>query len=820
MAKTIKAPFNFVPVSQKVYTPDWANQISHDIPFTDGVSGTIDITITAQTPIFVRNGHTTEDQDKSCVTENYLSFSKAPDGTFFIPGTTIKGAIRNVLEIISFGKMRLDKKAKFAQREWDNEKLYTIKTPQEQQKMHCGWLKKDGDQYCIVDCGKPYRINHKRIDEYFNFSVFEEHFSKDSRPKFELNQKCDGMDPKTAIFKYHLLEQEGFTEDTLSGLRFVEDGKYATEFQENRVKADTCGDITGTIVFTGQPDQWVMPRKMSGGKFYEFVFPDKVEKRHTLSEEDFEHFKYIYESQEDVWKRAEQQLKSQKSKGIPVFFRLENGRLKDFGLAFLYKLPYEKTPFETLPTEHQKEGVRDLADCIFGYAEGQQSLKGRIQFTHALAVGQPKELDTVELILGSPKASYYPLYINQDGQDGKVRLLTEQKGRKTTSYYAYKTYSDGTISGWKRYVVRKDIVKNMDGSADNPENKNLGTAFKPLDAGTTFKGRINFHNLKQVELGALLSALTFHGTEGCHHQIGQAKSHGYGKVKIDANISFCDSDNTNPEQAMAMFENAVSKGIGANWADTPQMKELFTMAHGEVDAADELFKYMKMSNERDKNEFNNAKLAGEFLQRFTQLVKEGIKPNSFIADQAKKLEEECRRLIENSQFDSAKEIAQANFDLNRNVFDSIVKECESALQMAHKEALDAEIEDIEKLIKEQQFAEAKQKLEQLKLRVGEIGKIPGLILQCEKAEKIANGTITDIVPASSTGAFNTGIKKWINAHGSIKDEEISALASLIKREVKARDLDKKWKKNAKFWDELEKVAGFDMVEKLKAEIGK
>ncbi|MDD3945356.1 MAG: hypothetical protein PHS38_11660, partial [Bacteroidales bacterium] len=51
----IKAPFNFVPVSSEVYYPGWADQISHDIPFSDGISGKISITIEAKTPIFIRD---------------------------------------------------------------------------------------------------------------------------------------------------------------------------------------------------------------------------------------------------------------------------------------------------------------------------------------------------------------------------------------------------------------------------------------------------------------------------------------------------------------------------------------------------------------------------------------------------------------------------------------------------------------------------------------------------------------------------------------------------------------------------------------------
>ena len=55
----IKSTYNFVPAptEDEVFKPGWANQVSHDIPFSDGESGEIEITLTAKTPVFIRNGH-------------------------------------------------------------------------------------------------------------------------------------------------------------------------------------------------------------------------------------------------------------------------------------------------------------------------------------------------------------------------------------------------------------------------------------------------------------------------------------------------------------------------------------------------------------------------------------------------------------------------------------------------------------------------------------------------------------------------------------------------------------------------------------------
>lgn len=97
----IRAPFNFVPLDANIFFPSWSNRISHDIPFKENNSGIIHVTIKAETPIFTRNGHPldTDDNEFSYIRENGKR-------VYFIPGTSLKGCIRSVLEIMSFGKMQ------------------------------------------------------------------------------------------------------------------------------------------------------------------------------------------------------------------------------------------------------------------------------------------------------------------------------------------------------------------------------------------------------------------------------------------------------------------------------------------------------------------------------------------------------------------------------------------------------------------------------------------------------------------------------------------------------------------------------------------
>lgn len=648
MTQYIKAPFNFVPVSEKVFFPDWADQISHDIPFSDGESGELELTITAHSPIFVRNGHTKKDADDKENSMGYKSFSRIGEDGYFIPATSIKGAIRNVLEIMSFGKMKIDKQMKFSTREWDNPNIYDLKGSQKN--IHCGWLTQSNGRYQIKDCGKPDRINHKRIDEYLNSKripiQFETKFAETSN--FDLNQEKTphgGKDfnPKTAAYKYALIDNEL---KLISGLYFTEDEKYKAKYQENRVKVSSSRtDQLGTIVFTGSPNPWKQKRDKDSGKFYEFVFPDIEGKNFPISDVVFNYFKFIYTDSED-WKFWKDKVES--GGKMPVFFRLDSSgqNVKDFGLAFLYKLPFEKSPYELLSENHkyddksEKPYKPDLAECILGYTTKKSSLKGRVQFGHALVKGKAILEPEVELVLGSPKPSYYPIYVEQKEGNGKVAQ--------------YNIYSSGKhISGWKRYPIRGKVWNNK--SVDNTD---LNSKFFPLAEGTTFKSAIRFHNLRKEEIGALLSALTFHNNEGkFYHQLGLAKPYGYGNVSISVTPN--SPLKLSLDEYMMAFEEAIVEdkemfGGKIHWHDSDEISQLFTMATDFDSKTDNLLKYMKMDTDRSKNEFLLAKSNDfmEYLERYTLLSKESLHPQSLYKSikVQKELEEQARKeAIENEK---------------------------------------------------------------------------------------------------------------------------------------------------------------------------
>ncbi len=660
MTQYIKAPFNFVPLNDKVFYPRWANEVSHDIPFSDGESGEIELELTAMTPVFVRNGHTRDDANAK--NANYTSFSKEESVTYFIPATSVKGMIRNVLEIISFGKMKVDKNMKFAQRDWENPDLYDLKAPATQTKIRCGWLKIDdsGDGK-IIDCGLPMRINHLRIDEFFKSREidlsFEDHFSEESG-KIDLNkaQKIGDVayDPKDAAYKYALLNDSNYKK--LSGLHFVVDEEYNCEttasefgFVGRRYKvSDAPGEVKGTIVFTGQPDKWKKGKRgTSAGKFYEFIFPEGTEREdYKISKETLDQFKVIYKDSM-TWKFF--RFKNR----IPVFFRLEKEKekgkekIKDFGLALLYRIPYKNSVDDVLRRNqnlNEQYGKHDMSECIFGYANNPEALKSRVQVSHFKVLDSPVVMKEVKTTLASPKASFYPIYLRQKGVNGKVGKYQKQISKKKTITlpdYIHYSSDDAELSGWKRYPVRDKE------DPTHPVNESLSTKFCPLPSMTKFKGTIRFHNLRPVELGALLSAITFHGNQDIvFHSLGAGKPLGYGKMKIENMKVTVGGGERNIEPYLIDFEENLDKELNESWAETSQIRELFSMAAGTMDSTQ--FDYMQMDNDKKKNEFQKAKSEAEYLQRFSELTKKPFIVHSLFAPVKSDRERETKERVKNS----------------------------------------------------------------------------------------------------------------------------------------------------------------------------
>ena len=547
--KMIKAPYNFVPLNKEVFYPSWSNEpydISHDVPFKDGESGEIDIKITAESPIFIRNHSNDKDKPSSkfCNHKNIK----------YIPGSSLKGVIKTLVEIIGFSKLEIQDKTlsyrdlynpSYKRKAMDGDKIYM------------GWLHKNNKNWIIENIGKITegytRIKYTEMEKYFSKSIVN-------------NIKKT----KEAYKKYELVDF-------------------------NQLNIDK-----GTIVFTGS----------TGNKTREFLFPNVSPiDTYTFEESDkliktFEEAYYIGTPDESKdWKYLWKKRVSEGNK-IPVFFQLDdNGDLKHFGLSMLYKLPYKYSLQKILEKYQDFSSKKDLAETIFGYTNDEDSLKGRVQFSHLKCIKEVKYNKELALPLSSPRPTFYPNYLVQCIENGK-----------TNKFITYDRL-DAILRGFKMYPPRKNPIEEAKNEKDEnfcTKNSKLCTKFTPLNKGSVFEGTIRFHNLKKVEIGALVSALTFinqNKEEKYFHKIGMGKAYGFGTttIKINSFKTYTSKSysNKSADTYINDFLNFLNKELSTDLLKHPRIEALLKLSSYSFEDEDLEFMQLKefANAKKDSNKF-------------------------------------------------------------------------------------------------------------------------------------------------------------------------------------------------------------------------
>lgn len=405
----ITAPYRFVRTHNKIFYPSWGQKqgkdISFDMPYMDSQSGQINITITAKSPIFVGNGtNKNKDDTKNNKNDKPQEFFNH-NGTYYIPGSSIKGMIRTIATILSFSKMSLDDKT-LSCRDINNPAYK--KKAMKQNQTFIGWLYVKSKKWYIDEIGeltKEHKISYEKLEQLFGKSLIANLKTKQAHAKYELLQHKN----------LHLKE--------------------------------------GTIVLTG----------FFGKKKNEFIFPHTITQTHNLTNEQVKTFQEAYyigtpNESKDWTKRWKQEIKQ--GKKVPIFFqKTQNNQIRHFGLSMLYKLPYDNSTqaLYTRSLTNYNKSYLDCVDRIFGFVRDDtqshenKALKGRISFSHFKAQGSPKSFAKQSLILSTPRPTFYPYYIDQ------------------TPNTLFKTYdeTDSKLSGFKFYVPRHNIMNHKGNGNSN-----------------------------------------------------------------------------------------------------------------------------------------------------------------------------------------------------------------------------------------------------------------------------------------------------------------------------------------------------------------
>ncbi len=510
------APYNFIPLPEKVVSIP-----IEDLPKQDKFennTGLILCILTTQSPTYTRCALTPElfqklgDKSFNELTgseqKEYANFFLL-DGVPIIPGSTIRGMIRNLVEIAGFGSIKWVTKENLTYRAvGDTSSLGKFYRAQmDRSKIRAGYMHQDKGVWVIIPAtpiGKGIfaRISHVNIQD--NQRNLHEWYTSKNAWKIRVTPP----------------EDYGYREILV---KFAS-GSLNKEYQD------------AVLVQTGE----------IRGKRKDFVFglPDNRETPILIPQ-------ILVNLYHDQLTQGQMSLLGKE--GVlremqPVFYLNHENSLIFFGHAMMFRIPYPHVPSEFVPSTSHNTNQRDIAEVIFGYIDEEErgsACAGRVFFSDAKCETYNKEVwlsqdEITPKILASPKPTTFQHYLVQSKESehnpDKIELL---------AHYATPTPSETIIRGQKMYwhqnsidlqSIQESDTKKIEGGASQY------TRIKPVKAGVTFTFRVYFENLRDWELGAILWALSLPGKAGVkyYHKVGMGKPLGMGSVQITPELQLSD----------------------------------------------------------------------------------------------------------------------------------------------------------------------------------------------------------------------------------------------------------------------------------------
>lgn len=573
--RTATAPYNFVPLPERVFTVAEGIAVGgkkikpwemHD-QFVPGThSGFINLEITTLTPLYIRGAvmrsadGAWDHRDSRLRSEPYTM----PDGRPAIPGSSLRGMVRTLVEILAFGKIQPVSEARPFFRDISPSRIsteYRRQFIEDLGVLETGMDIKTGQPvsvrapgYCsrvragLVDATR--RIIREsdcaRVDQQLLSKQLSRNHSVGSGPGATPNWQIQHstvwaqVDPRPqAYFFARQTNPHGRQRHPDLYLKFRKVEALSSSKQPGYQQAILV--ITGGVPY----------------KHLEFVFLDPTDGSRSLTVprhiwDRFHDEDQITQWQEKAFPRNQPQGRRAAGHlcdGEPVFFLVDESKRSDdnpdglvfLGRAGMFRFPYDQSPRDLVPDELRNAPL-DLAEVMFGKVGRNEIIKGRVFFEDAVATnGGPDwfEETLVPRILSAPKPTTFQHYLTQDGTKGKDALTTyladEHTAIRGHKLYWHRWEQNGAVSQVKEANNHDSLVQDLQGASPQDTQH---TVIRPVKPRVTFSERIRFENLTELELGALLEALCL--PEGCHHRMGMGKALGLGSVRITALLQLVD----------------------------------------------------------------------------------------------------------------------------------------------------------------------------------------------------------------------------------------------------------------------------------------
>jgi CRISPR-associated protein (TIGR03986 family) len=491
-----RAPYNFVPEPEP--PRKWREAPTHEVYDAERVSGFMDFSIEALSDFFVRGWRTLqshrvlppdEDGRVEAVLDSFMI-----DGMPGIPGSSLRGLVRTIFEILSMAELD----------PVNNRRMFYRAVGTSDQK---------GD------------ASFEPQAETYKDRLFEQPIRNPSRPSAQVGLlEMDGPDwvisPMTnqTVFRY--------------GGEYYKDqlGYWPVCFRPPAVEWGTVpsSDVTNAPAGAVSTRGFLICSGLMQGKYTQWIMHNDPDRSQALKvsrdlRNDF------LEDGVTQWMnggkgRNFRYGRTIEDEGRPIFYITDNsGEVIAFGHTPFFRTPYDHTIHSLRRRAAGEEPWGDMAKSVFGTLDtGGKS--GRVFFEDATCTSATWETPGKKtVVLGSPKPTTYQHYLHQENYEhGKIEFWDSNPKARLRGHKLY----------WHRPPAEYPPPPN-----NNPD---IGTSLKPVlysgegsSNSPKFKSRIRFDNLSSEELGCLLLVFDLPKDRVKRaHKIGMGKPLGLGSFKI------------------------------------------------------------------------------------------------------------------------------------------------------------------------------------------------------------------------------------------------------------------------------------------------
>lgn len=527
------APYNFVELPDRVVSAqlECNGQLrDNDSYYSDRHTGKIECTLTTSSPLYIRCGLTKEQFHEGKEAKDIPDFYYIDSATKnpVIPGSSLRGMLRTLVEIVSFSKIdRVSKSDKFFFRAVAAENDDPLKGEYDNR------LGKNGVN---IRAGYLFEINKKwyirpaiKIENDY-FIWIKENLAKLALPKLILLENINEYRPQY------------FQNVSFENIEIENNRKFANSLSSNCKTYKYIGVlVTSGNMLEGAPEG-TQPKR----KYHCLVGePDPDQELIPIDDDAIQDYRdslTAFQEKEPftpdmgVLKKGRVVFYCQPKKGESV---------KLFGHSPFFRIPYvpdtqmrASSAFDFIPSCLIDESIIDIADAIFGWVrKGDKNQRaGKISISDAKYKESNNgiwysENPVTPQILASPKPTTFQHYLVQPEE-------TEAR-KENLKHYASKPIEQTVIRGHKLYWHKG---KNHDFEHPDPSSASETqlTQIKPIAPDVTFAFTIHFENLTPVELGALLWVLDLAKDENYRLKLGMGKPLGLGSIKIESDLYLSD----------------------------------------------------------------------------------------------------------------------------------------------------------------------------------------------------------------------------------------------------------------------------------------